>query len=205
MNLGVDQPIYRIPIVDGINNFIRFVGHIAAWVNILLIAVILLQVTLRYGFNNGMVLLEELIWHFYAVGIMFGLSYAMTTDSHIRVDLIHNRLSPRKRYIIEILGITILLMPFLWVILHHSIAWVYQSFEMQESSSNPTGLSHRWIIKSVLPISFGLMFLAATARLIQSVMLLFYKGVDKDPKDSEKNSMMSHLFTVTKASAGEEK
>jgi len=205
MNPDVNEPLYRIPIVDGINSFVRRVGHIAAWSNVLLIGIILLQVTLRYGFNNGMVPLEELIWHLYAVGIMFGLSYAMTTDSHIRVDLIHMYLSPKKRYIIEVLGITILLMPFLWTIIHHSIGWVYQSFEMKESSSSPTGLPYRWIIKSVLPISFVLMFLAATARLIQSVMLLFHKGEDNDPVISGRVSMMSHLFSVTKDSTGEEK
>ena len=205
MNSDVNEPLYKIPIVDGINNFVRRVGHIAAWANVVLIGIILLQVILRYGFNNGMVELEELIWHLYAVGIMFGLSYAMTTDSHIRVDLIHMHLSPKKRYIIEILGLTILLMPFLWTIIHHSIGWVYQSFEMQEASSNPTGLPYRWIIKSVLPISFSLMFLAATARLIQSVMLLLHKGEDNDPDISGRVSMMSHLFTVTKHSTDEDK
>lgn len=203
MNPNSDEPIYRIPIVDGINNFVRFVGHIAAWANVLLIGVILLQVTLRYGFNKGMVPLEELIWHLYAVGIMFGLSYAMTTDSHIRVDLIHMYLSPKKRYIIEILGLTILLMPFLWTILDHSIGWVYQSYEMKEASANPTGLPNRWIIKSVLPISFALMFLAAIARLIQSVMLLLHKGEDNGPAISGRVSMMTHLFSVTEHSSSE--
>lgn len=197
MNPNNNEPIYHIPIVDGINNFIRLIGHTAAWANVILIGVILVQVTLRYGFNNGMVQLEELIWHFYAVGIMFGLSYAMTTDSHIRVDLIHMILSPKKRYIIEILGITILLMPFLWTIIDHSISWVYQSYEMNEASANPTGLSNRWIIKAVLPLSFILLFLAAIARLIQSVMLLLHKGEDNDPAISGRVSMMSHLFSVT--------
>lgn len=41
---------------------------------------------LRYGFGHGLVILEELQWHYYALGIMFGASYAMMIDSHIRVD-----------------------------------------------------------------------------------------------------------------------
>ena len=44
------------------------------------------------------------------------------------------------------------------------------------------------------------MFLAAIARLIQSVMLLLHKGEDNDPVISGRVSMMSHLFSVTEKS-----
>ena len=80
-------------IVDKLNGFVQSIGRVMAWANVILIGIIVTQVVMRYGFNKGMVPLEELMWHFYAVAMMFGLSYAYTTNSHIRVDLLHMRLS----------------------------------------------------------------------------------------------------------------
>lgn len=190
------EPEYRIPIVDHLNGFVRAIGHVAAWANFILIGIILTQVVLRYGFNHGLVPLEELMWHFYAVALMFGLSYAITNDTHIRVDLLHMSLSPKARHIIEILGILFLLMPFVWVIFHHSLGWVAQSYAVGESSQNPTGLPYRWIIKSVIPISFFMLFIAALARLIRSVLLLRHKGIENEPEISGRVSLAKHLFTV---------
>ncbi len=65
---------------DGLDAFIRSIGHVVMWTNGTLIFVIILQVILRYGFGHGLVILEELQWHFYALGIMFGASYAMMMD-----------------------------------------------------------------------------------------------------------------------------
>ncbi|CAA6816564.1 MAG: C4-dicarboxylate ABC transporter [uncultured Thiotrichaceae bacterium] len=191
------EPEYQIPIVDFLNGIVRSVGHIAAWANIILIGIILTQVVLRYGFNSGMVPLEELMWHLYAVALMFGLSYAITNDTHIRVDLFHMNMSAKKRHIIEIFGILFLLMPFVWVIFHHSLGWVAHSFAVGESSQNPTGLPYRWIIKSVIPISFFMIFIAALARLIRSVLLLRHKGIENEPDISGRVSMLKHLFTVS--------
>lgn len=191
------EPDYKIPIVDHLNSFVRRIGHIAAWANFILIGIILTQVVLRYGFNNGMVPLEELMWHFYAIALMFGLSFAVTNDSHIRVDLLHMTLSPKARHVIEIIGILFLLMPFIWVVFHNSIGWVIQSYSVGESSQNPTGLPYRWIIKSVIPISFFLIFLAALARLIRSVVLLRHKGIENEPDVSGRVSAMSNLFSVS--------
>lgn len=190
---------YHIPIVHALNQFVRHIGHIVAWVNVLLIGVILVQVILRYGFNKAMVPLEELMWHLYAVGFMFGLSYAMTTDSHIRVDIVHMKLPKRLQHLFEIIGILIFLLPFLVIIFHHSLEWVIESYRIGESSSSATGLSHRWIIKSVIPISFFLMFVATIARLVQEVMLFIHLAKDEDAPDidiSGRVSMMRHLFTV---------
>ena len=116
--------------------------------------------------------LEELMWHLYAVAFLFSISYAMVRDQHIRVDVLHERFSPRTRQLVEIVGIVLLLLPFLVVTIDHSIDWVRTSYQFSESSENPTGLPYRWLIKSMLPLSLGLLLLAAVSRLLQQVFLL---------------------------------
>jgi TRAP-type mannitol/chloroaromatic compound transport system permease small subunit len=157
---------------DRIDNFIRVIGHFICWSNALLIAVIILQVTLRYGFSKGMVALEELQWHLYAVAVMFGLSYAQVSDSHIRVDILYGRLSDRTKRVIEIIGILILVLPFIWVVFYHSLDFVADAWRTGERSDAPLGLPFRWAIKAVIPVSFGLLGLAMISRLMRDGYLL---------------------------------
>ncbi|MCP3852944.1 MAG: TRAP transporter small permease subunit [Gammaproteobacteria bacterium] len=168
--------------------------EVTAWLNVLLIGIIIVQVVMRYGFNNGLVTLEELIWHFYAITFMFGMAYAMTNDSHIRVDLVHMKLPRRIQHIIEIMGILFLLLPFLWIIFDHSLSWVISAYDVGEASSSPQGLSHRWIIKSVIPLTCLLIFMATIARLIQEVMLLIINGKEPEMILPPNVSMIRHLI-----------
>ena len=162
----------HVAISDKIDDFVRAVGHLFCWANGLLVAVIILQVVLRYGFNNGLVIFEELQWHLYAIGVMFGISYAQVNDSHIRVDVLHMRLSGRTQRIIEIIGILFFILPFVWVIFYHSLDFVADAWRTNERSDAPLGLPARWAIKAVIPASFGLLGLAAISRLIRDSVLL---------------------------------
>lgn len=189
---------HRIPVVDFLNTFVRRIAEVTAWFNVALIAVIMIQVVMRYGFNQGMVVLEELMWHLYAVAFMFGLAYAVVNDSHIRVDIVHMNLSRQKQHIFEILGILLLLMPFLWVLFDHSVSWAYEAWRVNESSANPTGLPYRWVIKSVVPLSAFLIFIAALARLIQESLYLMHFGKEPEELYPGRVSAMRSFFHIKK-------
>ncbi len=188
------NPQYRVPIADFLNNIVRRIAETAAWLNVLLIGVILLQVVMRYGFNRGLVPLEELMWHLYAVAFMFGMAYAITNDSHIRVDIVHMSLPTKAKHILEISGILLLLMPFLWILFDHSIGWAWEAYRVNESSANPTGLPYRWIIKAIVPLTAVLMFMAALARLILQVQLLRHHAREPEELVPGNVSMLRQFF-----------
>jgi TRAP-type mannitol/chloroaromatic compound transport system permease small subunit len=188
------NPQYRVPIADFLNNIVRRIAETAAWLNVLLIGVILLQVVMRYGFNRGLVPLEELMWHLYAVAFMFGMAYAIINDSHIRVDIVHMSLPTKAKHILEISGILLLLIPFLWILFDHSIGWAWEAYRVNESSANPTGLPYRWIIKAVVPLTAVLMFMAALARLILQVQLLRHHAREPEELVPGNVSMLRQFF-----------
>jgi len=156
-----------VKICDSLDKLISGIGHVVMWTNGVLIFVIILQVVLRYGFGRGLVVLEELQWHLYALGIMFGASYAMTLDSHIRVDIIHARLSTKWQNRWDLFGIFFLLLPFVIIIFHQSLDFVYESWRVSERSDAPMGLPFRWLIKGVIPVSFGLLGISVISRAIR--------------------------------------
>ncbi len=157
------------PLADRLDDFIRWTGRLVSWANAILIGVIILQVVLRYGFGRGLVPLEELQWHLYAIAVMFGMAFAQAENAHVRVDVLHARFSQRTRCWVEILGILVLMLPFLWIVFDHSLDFVYDAWRTGEHSQAPMGLPYRWAIKAVIPLSFGLLMLAALSRLIRNL------------------------------------
>lgn len=165
-----------VPIADAIDKFIRSLSTALCWLNALLIVVIIVQVVLRYGFGTGDPKLEELQWHLYAAGVMFGLAYAQVTDSHIRVDVLASRLAPNTLRFWEIFGILVFVFPFIFVVFYHSLDFVSESWRLNERSDAPTGLPWRWAIKAVIPVSFGLLALAVLARLLRDITALLRRS-----------------------------
>ena len=149
------------------------IGRCASWLWLLLLIVIVANVVLRYAFDQGRIEFEEIQWHLYATGFLFGLSYALKDDVHIRVDLLHERFGPTLRAWIELYGILLLLLPFIALVLIFSVSFVAVSYQLGEVSSSPGGLPYRWAIKAVLPLGFALLLLAALSRLTQVWAYLF--------------------------------
>ena len=139
----------------------------------------LIQIVFRYLLNQNFPKLDEIQWHFYGLVTMVGISYALVTDSHVRVDILHLQLSRRAQRIIEVLGILTLVAPFLYLMVDQGWDYFYESWRVSERSSSPTGLPGRWAFKAIIPISFILLSCAALARLIHDVHALFVAGSEE--------------------------
>jgi TRAP-type mannitol/chloroaromatic compound transport system permease small subunit len=154
----------------------RMLARLAAalsWIWILLLGVIVLNVTLRYVFGEGRIEFEEIQWHLYSVGFLLGLSVCLDTDNHIRVDVMHDRLSPVARAWIELYGLLLLFFPFVLLILVFAVPFVGYSFSSAEVSDAAGGLPYRWAIKAFLFIGFALLLVAGFGRLLRVTAFLF--------------------------------
>src|SRR5690606_22356449 len=60
-----------------------------------------------------------------------------------------------------------------YILLDFGIDFAIRSFKTNEVSAAMTGLSHRWIIKSMLPLCFVLVGTAAISVLLRQVVYLF--------------------------------
>lgn len=148
-------------------------SRIFSWVWLALMLVIVINVVMRYAFGQGRIEFEELQWHLYAVGFLLGLATCMSSDSHIRVDVLHDRLPLRSQAWIELYGLLLLFLPFVLMVLIFSFPFVHYSWSIAEVSDAPGGLPFRWIIKSVLPLSMILLLVAGLRRLLRVSSYLF--------------------------------
>ena len=167
-------------------------GQWISYVWLILLSVIVINVLMRYVFNEGRIELEELQWHLYSIGFLLGLGYAYQADAHIRVDVLHEHFTHRTRAWIELYGILLLLLPFIALVLIYSIPFVASSFAVSEVSASPGGLPMRWLIKAALPLGFALLLMTVVARLLRVWHLLFLGSTDEAGQSSQSNKEGSH-------------
>jgi TRAP-type mannitol/chloroaromatic compound transport system permease small subunit len=168
---ALDFPRTRVS--DAIDGFVGAFHYVINWIWVVLVLLIVVNVVLRYLVGTSMVWMEEVQWHLYAVGFMIGLAYALKLDGHVRVDVVADRLRPRTRAWIELLGLVLLVLPLCGIMLWWGWPFVARAWQINEVSAAPGGLPHRWVIKSVILLAFGLIALAATSRLLRITALLF--------------------------------
>ena len=140
----------------------------------MLLFTIVFNVVLRYVFGQGRIELEEIQWHLYSTGFLLGIGYTFQVDRHVRVDVVHERLSPRAQGWLELYGILLCVLPFTALILIFSAPFVATSYALSEVSVSPGGLPFRWVIKSLLFIGFFLLFLAIVSRFSRVWSFLFF-------------------------------
>ena len=166
--------------------FFAQVSRTVSWVWIALIAVIVLNVTMRYLFGEGRIEFEEIQWHLYAIGFLVGIATCMDSDDHVRVDVFHERMSLRSQAWVELYGLLLLFFPFVISVLSFSLPFVSYSFAIAEVSDAPGGLPFRWVIKSFLSLSMLLLIVGGISRLSRVTSYLFgMPAYRSDPGESD--------------------
>ena len=127
------------------------------------------NVLLRYFFRTGSVAMQELEWHLMAPICMLGLSYAILKDGHVQVDILFGRFPERLQRVIQFIS-TVLVVIVIAILLKLSIPYVLQSYNIGEKSPDPGGLTHRWIVKAMLPVGFALLLVQSIAAMLRALV-----------------------------------
>ncbi len=151
-----------------IDTFTKKIGFLTAILAIFLALLIGYDATMRYLYSGGSIALQELEWHIFDAVFLFGLSYALKHDKHVRVDILFVHYSKETKAIVQILSMIFLLIPFALLFLNGSYDMMVQSYLQNEISSDPGGLSRRYIIKGVLFLAFVLLLFQAISEIIKA-------------------------------------
>lgn len=150
----------------------KLTDNIANGLLYILIALILLvfsTVFFRYVFNMSYIIIQEIIMYLHALIFMFGISYALKENSHVKIDVLYNTLNKRTQRVISIAGLVSFILPTALFIIYISIDMVTQSWMILEGSSEAGGLNLVFILKSLIPISGVLIFLQGISELIKHI------------------------------------
>ena len=148
--------------VRAIERLVEVIGAATSWLALVIVVVMATNVILRYLFSVGSVWSQELEWHLLTPLIMFGISFALLHGEHVRVDVLYANFSERNKALVDLISALLCIaisLLFIWL----SLKYVQQSFVIDEKSSDPGGLTHRWMLKALIPAGFALLALLSTA------------------------------------------
>ncbi|MBT4044079.1 MAG: TRAP transporter small permease subunit [Rhodospirillaceae bacterium] len=118
-------------------------------------------------------MLQELEWHMHTVLFSLVLGYGFTRNRHVRVDLVRMHLQTKTQAFIEFIGTSFFMIPYTVVVIYFCYVFTYDSFITNEISPSLVGMSHRWVIKTVLGVGLIVALMSGIAVWLQSAMVLF--------------------------------
>lgn len=154
------------PLAGFIEGAIDRVGSLTAWIALVMIGLVAVNVLLRYAFSFGSVWAQELEWHLLAALILLGMSHAVQRGGEVRVDLFYARFPKPLQRAVDVAA-ALLLIAVSLAFIKLSIAYVGQSYAIDERSADPGGLPYRWAIKALIPFGYGLLVLQQLAHLVR--------------------------------------
>lgn len=166
----------RNSVSNFLDTIVRWAGYGASWICWLsLVGIIVVNVVMRHFFGEGKIYFEEAQSFVYALGFLIGLSFCVENDSHIRIDIFHDRFKPRTKAWIDFIGIIFFFFPYVLVILVYSPPLIEYSIETGERSTSPGGLPFPLITiwKSFMFIGYALLMIAGISRLIRAGSMIF--------------------------------
>jgi TRAP-type mannitol/chloroaromatic compound transport system permease small subunit len=181
----------RIQLEHLINSFSNIIGTVAAILLLGLLANVFYDVIMRYLFNDVSIGMQELEWHLYATVFLLGISYTLKENAHVRVDVIYEHLSPKKQAFIDISGTLFFLLPFCLLIAYYGIGFAHEAYLLGEGSGDPGGLSHRWIIKSMISVSFIFVIISSIGFMLRA----FNRAVDGDNMTTKQGATCPQVYT----------
>ena len=153
------------------------VGKFAAWLILLTTIISAGNAIVRKIFDTSSNSLLEIQWYLFAAVFLLGSGYGFLKNSHVRIDFVSARLSPRTRNWIDVAGILLVLLPFCAVVMALSWPLFVKALYSGEMSQNAGGLI-RWPAYGLLPLGFALLAVQGVSELIKRVA--FLKGVGPD-------------------------
>lgn len=161
-------------ISTALDRTVSAVGRLASWMSVFLMLAIIFDVVSRSQKISivSSTKLQELEWHLHGTLFLLCLGFAYLKDSHVRIELIRDRMRPRTRVWIELIGNVLFLLPFAGITAYWGYVFAEMAFALGETSAQ-SGLDHRWIIKGMIPLGSILLFLAGVTVSLRCVLYLF--------------------------------
>ncbi len=156
--------------VHRIELFIDAVGRATLYLTLAMIGLVAVNVLLRYTLSLGSVWSQELEWHLLAAVILLGMGHALQRSENVRVDVFYANFPPRVQFIVNLVS-HLLLLSIALLFIKLSLAYVGQSYAINETSADPGGIPFRWAVKGLIPVGFGLLALQTVGALLKLVLV----------------------------------
>lgn len=171
MNQSLSTAVPRT-LISLLDNIAEFTGTTTAWLTGVMVLITSIVVGLRHVLDMGSIGLQESVTYMHAAVFMLGVAYTLKQDGHVRVDLLHRKMSVQMRAWIEVLGSLLFTLPVMIFIGWSSMGFVQESWRINEGSTDSGGIGSVYVLKTLLPVMAVSVSLQAIAELLRNLLVL---------------------------------
>jgi TRAP-type mannitol/chloroaromatic compound transport system permease small subunit len=165
-------------VIDAVNTRI---GKWVAWLVVVAILISATNATVRKVFDTSSNAWLELQWILFSCVFLLCASWTLSSNEHIRIDIVTSFFKKRTRDWIDIFGHVVFLLPFTIVMVVTGWPFFMASYRIGEQSGNAGGLA-QWPAKFLVPLAFALLLAQGISELIKRIAIM--RGKMQDPHDT---------------------
>jgi TRAP-type mannitol/chloroaromatic compound transport system permease small subunit len=148
-----------------------WVGKAAAWLIILLMSVVCIEVFKRYIMNMPTAWIFDFDNIIYGTLFMLCGAYTLAQNAHVRGDFLYSSMRPRTQAALDLVLYGVFFLPGVAALIYAGYDYASLSWQIDEHSMTAGGppIYH---FKSVIPIAGALILLQGIAEIVRSVVCL---------------------------------
>lgn len=166
----------------------ELVGIVVSWLALFIVLVQFIVVVLRYVFGVPSIFMQESIIYMHAVIFMVGAGYTLLHNGHVRVDIFYAKVGEKRQALIDLIGVTIFLLPICVMIWMVSWGYVAQSWAAKEGSVEVSGIQAIFLLKTVILVFATLVAFQGVSLAIHSLLALI--GIEHLTAEKQEEEIM---------------
>ena len=156
--------------IDRLNETI---GVTIAWLALFTVLIEFSVVLMRYVFGVGSVKMQESIVYMHATLFMVAAGYTLLHNGHVRCDIFYAAAPPRRKALIDLIGVFIFLLPMCALIAWAAWPYVTAAWAVREGSQEGSlGIPGVYLLKTIILVFAGLLALQGIALALHSALRL---------------------------------
>jgi len=145
-------------LIQIIDSFNYSIGELIKWALPVLVLSVAFSVFALSIFGFSSTKLSESAEYLHACVIMLGAAATLLAGQHVRVDIVHSRLKPEMRALVDFCGYFCFLLPACLILIWSSQSFTSFSWSIFEGSPESDGIRGEFLLKTLIPV-FALMMI----------------------------------------------
>ena len=155
--------------IDGISTW---VGKAAAWLIMILMTVVCVEVFKRYIMNAPTAWIFDLDNMLYGSLFMLCGAYTLAQNAHVRGDFLYSSMRPRTQAALDLLLYLVFFIPGIAALVFAGYYYAADSWRIAEHSNVTANGPPVYHFKSIIPIAGGLVMLQGVAEIMRAIVCL---------------------------------
>ena len=164
--MNVQSFLHRI---DGISTWF---GKLAAWLIIVLMCVVCIEVFKRYILNTPTAWVFDFENMIYGTLFMLAGAYALAQNAHVRGDFLYSSMRPRTQAGLDLVLYLVFFLPGIAALIYSGYTFFVESWTINEHSNITANGPPLYPFKAMIPIAGALVMLQGIAEIVRCVVCL---------------------------------